>query len=145
MAVLEQEQYNLVIEIGKKAVDNIKAGNIDEFYRLSEEAWLKFPEPRSSWNQEYNFSKMAFKHCLNNANYPKAKIWLDRMIDNNNTLHLFEYEVQNYEAIYHFETGDYQTAFDKWKYVVKNAGKRYFENEKPEYLAFYKNPEKYIK
>lgn len=144
MAVLEQGLYQNVVSVGKQAVDNLKAGNVNEFYRLAEEAWQKFPEPRSNWNQEYNFCKMCFKHCLDNQNYSLSKVWLDRMIDNNNTLHLSEYEIQHYEGIYYFETGDYKKAYEKWQYVTKDAGFRYFENENPKYLTFYKNPEKLI-
>ncbi|RLJ75176.1 hypothetical protein [Pedobacter alluvionis] len=144
MAALEQDLFQHVISLGKQAVDSLKAGNMDDFYRLSEEAWRKFPEPRSSWNQEYNFCKMCFKHCMNNKNYTIAKVWLNRMIENNNHLHLSEYEVQHNQARYFFETGNYGDAYEKWQYVTKDAGFRYFENEDPKYLDFYKNPDKFI-
>ena len=139
MALLNSEEYNEVVTTGKKAVDALKQGEIATFYKLAEEAWLKFPIPRNNWNQEYNFSKMAFKHSMANRNFGQAEKWLNRMVDNNNNLHLSEYEVQHYEAIYFFETENYTQAFEKWEYVVKEAGLRYFEGEEAKYISFYKN------
>ncbi|MPS72671.1 MAG: hypothetical protein E2590_05895 [Chryseobacterium sp.] len=139
MALLNSEEYNEVVLIGKKAVDALKEDKIDTFYSLVEEAWLKFPIPRNTWNQEYNFSKMSFKHSMTNRNFEQAEKWLNRMIDNNNNLNLSEFEVQHYEAIYFFETGNFNQAFEKWKYVVKGAGLRYFEGEDAKYKNFYKN------
>ena len=139
MALLNSEEYEEVIIIGKQAVEALKNKNLDAFFKLSEEAWLKFPIPRNNWNQEYNFSKMAFKHSMTNNNFNQAKKWLNRMIDNNNNLQLFEYEVQHYEAVYFFEVGNYKEAYEKWKYVVKVAGLRYFDGENISYQKFYTN------
>ena len=74
-----------------------------------------------------------------------AKIWLNRMVENNEALHLSDDEVEHFEAKYYFETGDFKKALEKWKISVKDAGLRYFEDEKKEYLDFYKNPENIIK
>lgn len=43
---------------------------------------------------------------------------------------------------YYFETGKYDKAIENWEKVVKDAGFRYFENEKAEYLNFYKKAKK---
>ena len=144
MPVLENEKYNKVIAVGKEAVQNLKSGNTKSFFTLAEKAWELFPEPKEDWNQAYNFSKMVFNHSINNTSIDEAKKWLDRMIHNNNNLHLFDYDVDFNEGKYLFETGNYQEALAKWKYVVNEAGLRYFEREKPEYLEFFKNPEKLI-
>ncbi len=145
MAVLDQVLYDRVIEVGKKAIEKLKEDNLDDFYILSEDAWLQFPEPRTNWNQAFNFSKMIYKHCMNNSNFFTAKIWLNRMIENNNNLHLSDDDVWFETAKYQYEVGDYKESYDKFKLVVEDAGFRYFEGEDPKYLNFYKNPEKYIK
>ena len=41
-----------------------------------------------------------------------------------------------------FEKGDYDKAWKYWDMTVKDAGYRYFENDKDEYFDFYKNPQK---
>jgi tetratricopeptide (TPR) repeat protein len=88
---------------------------------------------------------MIFKHLLENHRLEEAKIWLNRMIDNNNTLQLFNDEVRFYIGKYYFEKGEYQKALEKWQLVVKETGFRYFESEKKEYLDFYNSPENLLK
>jgi len=143
MAVLENKEYDKVITVGKEAVQSLKNGKISEFFTLADKAWGLFPEPKENWNQAYNFSKMVFKHSINNNSKDEAKKWLDRMIENNNNLHLFDIDIDFNEGKFYFETKGFDQALEKWKYVVDEAGFRYFESEKPEYLEFYKNPKKY--
>ena len=83
---------------------------------------------------------MVFKHSINNDSVDEAKKWLDRMIANNNNLHLFDIDIDFNEGKYYFETEDFKQALEKWKYVVSEAGLRYFEDEDSKYLEFYKNP-----
>jgi hypothetical protein len=145
MPLLDQDKYNLVIEEGKAAVAAIKVQDIDTFLQKAEAGWDKFPEPKDSWNQGYNYAKMVFKHLLDLNRLTDAKLWLNRMIDNNNKLQNFPAEVRFYIGVYHFEIGDYATALDKWRWVVNDAGLRFFEDQKPEYLAFYNKPESLLK
>jgi tetratricopeptide (TPR) repeat protein len=145
MPLLDQERYDKVVEKGKEAVTAIKNQDVETFIQKAEEGWDKFPEPKDTWNQAYNYAKMIFKHLLENRRLDDAKIWLNRMIDNNNTLQHFDREVTFNAGKYYFESGDYKTAFDKWQEVVKDTGFRYFESEKKEYLDFYNNPGKLLK
>ncbi|QWX84248.1 hypothetical protein H0I23_00935 [Cellulophaga sp. HaHaR_3_176] len=145
MAVLENKFYDKVIAKGKAAVEYIKKGDVGNFFKLSEEAWELFPEPKKNWNQGYNFSKMAFKHAITNDKLDKAKRWLNRMQENNNNLHNFDGECDYYVGLYHFEIAEYERALEIWKEVELDAGLRYFEGDKPEYLDFYLHPEQYIK
>lgn len=73
------------------------------------------------------------------AGFPIAKQWLDRMVENNNTLHLFESEIEHMQAKYEFETGNKEEAFQLWKNLVKQkgVGYRYFEYDDPKYKEFY--------
>lgn len=144
MAVLEAEKYNNVIDFGKKAISSLKENNLDRFSVLAEEGWNCFPEPKNNWNQGYNYAKMVYKGFFSHKQFDQAKIWLNRMIENNNTLNLFDEDVWFETAKYQFETADYKESYNKLKQVVEVAGFRYFENEDPKYLEFYKNPEKYF-
>ena len=140
MPVLDQERYDKVVEKGKEAVTAIKNQDVDTFLQNAEEGWDKFPEPKNTWNQGYNYAKMIFKHLLDHHRLDDAQIWLNRMIDNNNTLQHSDREVTFNVGKYYFEKGDYKNAFEKWQEVVKDTGMRYFESEKKEYLDFYNNP-----
>ncbi|MDR6968170.1 hypothetical protein J2X31_002185 [Flavobacterium arsenatis] len=144
MAVLKkelQDQIDELINLGNEIWENDKPSYFDHLLQ----AWDLYPIPKNNWNEAYSLAKELFDAYIIEEDYVNAQNWLNEMISHNNNLHLFDFDLEHNEAKYHFETGNYQTALDKWKYVVKNAGKRYFENEKPEYLEFYKNPEKYIK
>lgn len=145
MPLLDQDQYNLVVEDGKAAVQAANNKNPEAFLQKAESGWDKFPEPKDNWNQGYNYAKMIFKHLINFQRFADAKIWLDRMIANEKTLGNFGDEPQFYTGIYHFETGDYEQALKLWQEVVKNAGMRYFEGQKKEYSDFYVNPLTLIK
>ncbi|KGN75096.1 hypothetical protein HQ47_04140 [Porphyromonas macacae] len=142
MALLDEQSFNFVIIHGKEAVAALKENNIEAFLSLAEKGWECFPEPRNNWNQGYNYAKMVFEGALKNGSYPEAKVWLNRMIDNNNNLHLFDYDLLHNIGKYYFETGKYDKAIENWEKVVKDAGFRYFENEKAEYLNFYKKAKK---
>ncbi len=145
MAVLETERYNNVITYGKEAINSLKNNDIDKFATLAETGWECFPEPKNSWNQGYNYAKMIYKGFLNHKQFAHAKIWLNRMIENNNTLHLFDEDCFFNYAKYQFEMGEYKDSFDKFSRVVEEAGFRYFDDEDPKYLDFYKHPEKYMR
>lgn len=145
MPVLDQEQYNPIIEKGKEAVAAIKNNDVNTFLEKAEEGWDRFPEPKNNWNQGYNYAKMIFKHLIDNRRLDEAKTWLNRMVDNNNNLHLFDVEVPFNKSKYYFEKGEYKDALELWQQVVTEAGLRYFESEKKEYLAFYNNPDSLLK
>lgn len=141
MAVLEKKEYDKVIVFGKQAVIALNKNNIAEFLALAEKGWNCFPIPKSNWNQGYNYAKMVFNGAFMHQQFADAKIWLDRMVENNEALHLSDEEVQHFEAKYYFETSDFKKALEKWRFSVKGAGLRYFEDEDPKYLEFYKNPD----
>ncbi len=143
MAILEAIIYDEIIVIGKKSVESIKKGDLNNFIKFSELAWNKFPEPKENWNQTYNFCKMVFKHLINSSLLCQAEEWLNRMVLNNNKLHLFDVDIDFNIGKLHFEMKDYTRALEKWNYVVKEAGYRYFERENSKYKDFYLNPEKY--
>jgi len=145
MAVLTSEIYNNIIEAGKQAIVALKEQELDKFELFAEKGWDLFPEPKESWNQGYNYAKMVFNGAFKNEKIELAKIWLNRMIANNNNLHLFDDECQYYVGKFLFHTGEYDKALANFKEVVKSAGYRYFDDEDPKYLDFYKNPQKYMK
>ena len=145
MAEFESNIYNEIIEIGKKAVVALQSNHLEKFEEYAEKGWEVFPEPKNNWNQGYNYAKMVFKGAFNNKKLELAKLWLNRMIANNNCLHLEDEECQFYVGKYLFETNEYEKALANFKEVVKIAGFRYFEDEDPKYLDFYKNPHKYMK
>ena len=48
-----------------------------------------------------------------------AKLWLDRMTENNDTLHIFDFEIDHMKAKYEFEAGNHDIAFQIWDNLVK--------------------------
>ena len=84
---------------------------------------------------------MFFGRALQNNNLNFAKLWLDRMTENNDTLHLFDFEIDHMKAKYEFEAGNMDEAFQIWDNLVKKKGVkyRYFEYDDPKYLEFYKS------
>lgn len=84
-------------------------------------------------------AKEIFDAFLIDGNIIEAKKWLNEMIDNNNSLHLMDFDLSFNIGKYHFETGDFEKAWEEWDLLVKQRGLRYFEDEPAEYLKFYKN------
>lgn len=66
-------------------------------------------------------------------------------ISQNNNLHLMDFDLSFNIGKYHFETSDFEKAKEEWDLLIRQQGLRYFEDEDPKYLDFYKNPEKFIK
>ncbi|MFC6098430.1 hypothetical protein ACFPVY_17410 [Flavobacterium qiangtangense] len=139
MAILDKELQDKIDALSENAYEKFQNNEIKESFNLLEKAWLLYPEPRNQWNEAYNTAKYSFEDYMKIGDFTNANIWLDRMIDNNSNLHLSDFELEHNEAKYLFETGDYAKAFEKWKYVVKEAGLRYFEEEDSKYKNFYKN------
>ena len=137
--LLDEERYAEVIAYGKDAVTKMGENKIEEGFALAERGWQAFPESGAKWNQAYNYAKTFFLRALKYNNLPIAKQWLDRMVENNNTLHLFESEIEHMQAKYEFETGNKEKAFQLWKNLVKQkgVGYRYFEYDDPKYKEFY--------
>ena len=71
----------------------------------------------------------------------KAKLWLDRMVENNDELHLYDSEVEHMKAKYEFEAGNLDAAFELWKNLLKQkgVGNRYFQSDDPKYQEFYQS------
>lgn len=84
---------------------------------------------------------MVFNHALKNNDMGMTKYWLDRMIENNDELHLCDFEIEHMKAKYEFEIGNLDKAFELWKNLIKQkgVGYRYFEFDDPKYKEFYKS------
>lgn len=139
--LLDSERYDTVIVYGKNAMNKLKENKLEDGFSIAEQGWVAFPDSGAKWNQGYNYAKTFFGHALQNNNMPIAKRWLDRMIDNNNTLHLCDFEIEHMKAKYEFEVGNLDKAFQLWKNLVKQkgVGYRYFEYDEPKYKEFYKS------
>lgn len=144
MATLDNHLQDKIDELVDLAYEKSQDGDRNASFQLLFEAWELYPEPKEQWNEAYNTAKYIFEDYFAIEDYNSSKKWLDEMIKNNDKLNLSEGEVQHFEGKYYFEVGDYQKAQDKFKYVVNEAGFRYFEDEDTKYLDFYRNPEKYI-
>ncbi len=137
MAILDKSLQNKIDDLSNQAYEKFQNGETDASFSLLLDAWHLYPEPKSQWNESYNTGKYIFQDYIRVGDFEHAKLWLNRMIDHNNERHLFDYDVTFNVGKYYFETGDYQTAYQKWQYVVSEAGLRYFEEEKKDYLDFY--------
>lgn len=139
--LLDDERYAVVVSYGKDAVNKLKENKIEDGFAIAEQGWRSFPDPGAKWNQGYNYAKSFFKHALENNEMIFAKCWLDRMIQNNDELHLFDFEIEHMKAKYAFEIGNLDEAFQLWKNLVKQkgVGYRYFEFDDPKYKEFYKS------
>lgn len=74
------------------------------------EAWNLYPNPKNQWNEAYSLAKEIFDAFLIDGNIIEAKKWLNEMIDNNNSLHLMDFDLSFNIGKYHFETGDFEKA-----------------------------------
>ena len=70
-----------------------------------------------------------------------AKIWLERMTENNDNLHNFDEELEHMKGKYAYECGELDKAFEIWQKIVKikAVSYRYFEYDDPKYKEFYKS------
>ncbi len=144
MATLSKDKQEKIDEI-RFGADEYFMNERSKYYELKEKAWSLYPEPKNEWNEAYSLAKDFFSSYLFENKNNKAKEWLDKMIENNNNLHLFDFDIDFEIGKYFFETKNYTKTLEKWKFVVKETGYRYFEDEDPKYKDFYLNPEKYIK
>jgi tetratricopeptide (TPR) repeat protein len=145
MALLNEEKQLEIDNLTEVAYQKFQQGLTDESFKLMEQVWDLYPDPKENWTEAYNTAKYVCDDCFAIKDFLKAKEWLNRMINNNNNLHHSNEECQFYIGKYLFEVGEYEKSLTNFKEVVKSAGYRYFEDEDPKYLDFYKKPQEYIK
>ena len=137
MAVLDAEIQGKIDELrglGFREKDTIKK------FKIMEKSWELYPEPKTNWNEAYNTARYAFNMAIAAKDQKEARKWLDRMINNNNTLHNNDIQIQHETGKYLYETGDFEGAYDSWDKIVriKMVSYRNFEDEDPKYKKFYK-------
>ena len=139
--LLDAEKYASVIEYGKDAVTKINEGNLKEGFESADKGWSAFPESGAKWNQGYGYAKSFFNKAIENNDLVNAKIWLDRMTENNDNLHNFDEELEHMKGKYAYESGELDKAFEIWQKIVKikAVSYRYFEYDDPKYKEFYKS------
>ena len=139
--LLDAERYASVIEYGKDAVTKINEGNLKEGFERVDKGWSAFPESGAKWNQGYGYAKSFFNKAIENKDLVNAKIWLDRMTENNDNLHNFDEELEHMKGKYAYENGELDKAFEIWQKLVKikAVSYRYFEYDDPKYKEFYKS------
>jgi len=139
--LLDSDRYEAVINYGKDAINKLNENELEEGFTAAEKGWEAFPESGAKWNQGYNYAKMFYGRALQYHDMAIAKLWLDRMTENNDTLHIFDFEIDHMKAKYEFEAGNPDKAFELWQNLVKQkgVGYRYFENDDPKYIEFYKS------
>lgn len=145
MAVLDKKLQDEIDSLTEQAYEKFLNNEIEQSFKLYEQAWNLYPEPKENWNEAFNTARYIVDDCFKIRDFERAKKWLNNMIMVNNSLHLDDEYLGFYLGRYYFETGDYVKAKEEWDSIVPIAGYRYFESKDPKYLDFYRHPEKYIK
>lgn len=135
----EQEKVDTLVD---KAYELHEAGQSKQSFEHLEKAYLVFPNPLE-YPEAYNISKYIFEDYIKLNDLQSAKIWLNKMIENNNQLHHSDDDCLFAIAKFQFKNNNHGEALKLFKQVVNEAGMRYFEGEAPEYKDFYLHPEKY--
>jgi tetratricopeptide (TPR) repeat protein len=144
MALLNEKKQLEIDNLTGLAYQKFQQSLTDESFKLMEQVWGLYPDPKENWTEAYNTVKYVCDDCFPIEDFLKAKEWLNRMINNNN-LHHSDEECQFYIGKYLFEVGEYEKSLANFKDVVKSADYRYFEDEDPKYFDFHKNHQKYMK
>ncbi len=144
MAVLEKSIQDKIDSLSNQSYDFYESGDKENSYKLMEDAWKLYPEPKENWNESYNTARYALDDLLKNGVIDRALIWYKRMTKIQENLGSWEGSYEFYSGKFLFENEKYNEAYDFFKKsVVIRGGLNYFEDEDPKYLEFYKNPEKY--
>ena len=145
MAVLAKEIQDKIDELINEAYLDFQNEKYEQSYEKQLKAWDLFPTPKFQWNEGYNTAKYIFEDRIILKQLDEAKKWLNEMIENNNNLHLMDFDLSFNIGKFHFENNEYEKAIEEWGNLISQTKFRYFEGEDKEYLTFVKNPDKYIK
>jgi tetratricopeptide (TPR) repeat protein len=145
---------NEILEWVKKAVIEKKNKNFKLFEEYGEKGFDLYPNKRDMEDDDiktlfadlgYRYIKSMVKGYFENGKFESGKKWLDRLVEFNNIIHLFDEEVGFYLGQYFYETDNLEEAYKQWREVVRGSGKshfRAFEGENTKYLEFYKAQKK---
>jgi tetratricopeptide (TPR) repeat protein len=146
MAVLDKKIQDKIDELSNLSYQLYESHDKEKSYKLMEDAWNLYPEPRENWNESYNTARYALDDLLKDAEIEKALIWYERMCKIHENLKLWEGSFEFYSGKYFFESKNYTKAYEFFKKAVAfRENLDYFNDEDPKYLAFYQNPEKLLK
>jgi len=144
MGQLEEKRQLEIDSLREKANDYWDQDK-RKYFNTILEAWNLYPDPKNNWHEAYSLAKEIFSAYMEEKNFDLAKEWLNQMIDNNNNLHHSYEDCLFNSGKYRFCVKQFDEALANFKEVVKSAGYRYFDDEDPIYLDFYKNSQKYMK
>lgn len=146
MAVLDKQIQNKIDDLSNLSYELYEKGEKNKSYEAMEQAYNSYPQPIENWNESFNTCKYALDDLLRDNEMQKVEIWFERMHKIQENLGLWNGIFEFYAAKVYFELKDYKLARKNFEQSIEiGKGYRYFEDEDPKYLDFYKNPEKYIK
>ncbi len=143
MAILEKHTQDKIDKLSNESYKRYEVGDKETSYRLMEEAWGMYPNPKENWNESYNTAKYALDDLLKNGEIEKAMIWYTRMVKIHENLGLWIGSFEYYSGKIFFEKKDFKKSLEYFNKMFEIAGHRYFEDENSKYKDFYLNPEKY--
>jgi len=139
MAILETKIQNKIDELSNESYEYYSKGDKETSYKLMEDAWNHYPEPKENWNESFNTTRYALEDLLNDGELNKAKIWIKRMEKVQSNLKLWDGIFQFYMGKYSYEIGDLENALKFFEEAITiGKGYRYFEDQNPKYLKFVK-------
>lgn len=128
-----------------KSSDFYEKGDVIQAGKFLIKAYEIIPEPKEEYNESYNYCSYVLGYILNeNYNLEMAENWLKELEKINTNQKCWSGSYEFYAGKTYFELRKYSLAKKFFDICVEiGKGTRYFEDENPKYLDFYKNPEKY--
>ncbi len=140
-----EDSINDLMDKSSKAYDD--NDNAKSFGYLVQ-AFEIIPEPRYEYNEAYNYCSYVLDFILE-EDYRINEIaekWLNNLKNIAQRQKCWSGSIDFFEGKTFFRLKDYNKAYDSFQKSIEiGKGFRYFEDEDPKYLDFYKNPEKYKK
>ena len=141
--LLDEKTQAKIDEIIDSAWDESQE-NDEKYLKILIKAWDLYPEPKEQWSESYNTAKYIFHGYMDIKDFKEAKNWLGKMVKINNA-HVAWDENSGYPGDidfeagkYHFETVNFEEAYNSFREAVKQSHFRYFDGEDKKYLEFYK-------
>ena len=144
MAVLDKSTQDKIDNLSERSYDLYESGDKEGAYKLMEDAWHLYPEPRENWNESFNTAKEGFRDLIKDQEIDRASVWFERLKKVQQNLMQWEGEFEFYEGVFFFEKKEYGKAIESFKKMFQIDEGRSFEDEDPKYKDFYLHPEKYM-
>ena len=139
---LPDKLYEQFDKLSDEAYELFQQKRYNASFQKYEKCLSLFPEPKGDYSDYSNVMEWIIDNYLAINDYSNAKKWVEKLgtvFKNQGILGDWDF----LKGKVYFHSGDFNIAWKSFDNAYKKAGMDCFKEQEPQYIDFYRNPQKY--